>query len=180
MISIESLEADPNALRRAFGCFPSGVTAVSALVDGAPIGMAASSFTSVSLEPALVSLCFQAGSGTWKMLRTLPKLGISVLAQGQDDICMTLARRADNRFASVAWDHTEEGAVLVRGATAWLECSPYAELPAGDHTIALLQIHGLIAKPDAAPLVFHGSKFRRLAVLAFDGDMADFVPYEAE
>lgn len=178
MIVIESLKADPALLRGAFGCFPSGVTAVSAMVGDEPIGMAASSFTSVSLDPPLVSVCFQEGSGTWQRLRALPRLGISVLAQGQDAICMSLARRADNRFATVSWDRTAQGAVLVRGATAWLECSTYTEVPAGDHTIALLQIHGLEAKPDAAPLVFHGSKFRRLAVIAFDGDQADFVQHE--
>jgi flavin reductase (DIM6/NTAB) family NADH-FMN oxidoreductase RutF len=178
MIAIEPLNEDPALLRRAFGCFPSGVTVVSALVDGDPIGMAASSFTSVSLDPPLVSVCFQEKSSTWQRLRTLSRLGISVLAQGQDAICMSLARPSDNRFATVGWDHTADGAVLVRGATAWLECSPFAEVPAGDHTIALLQIDALQVKPDAAPLVFHSSKFRRLAVIAFEGDRADFVEHD--
>lgn len=175
MIAIESMDADPGLLRRAFGCFPSGVTAVGAMVDDKPIGMAASSFTSVSLEPPLVSVCFQAASGTWQSLRELPRLGISVLAQGQDEICMRLARKTDDRFADVAWDHSTEGAVFVHGATAWLECSVYAEVPAGDHAVAMLEIHGLRANPEAAPLVFHGSRFRRLAVIAFEGDVADFV-----
>lgn len=175
MIALDSLTDDPMALRRAFGCFPSGVTAVCAMVDGEPIGMAASSFTSVSVEPALVSLCFQSSSGTWQRLRKLDRVGISVLAQGQDDVCMTLARPADNRFASVAWDHSEGGAVFVRGATAWLDCSLYAEIPAGDHAVAMLEIKGLQANPSAAPLVFHGSKFRRLAGIDGGGDVADFV-----
>ena len=56
-----------------------------------------------------------------------------------------------------------EGGVFVHGATAWLECSLTGELPAGDHAIALLQVHGLRAEPEQAPLVFHGSRFRRLA-----------------
>lgn len=178
MITVESVTADPGLLRRAFGCFPSGVTAVCAMVGDEPIGMAASSFTSVSLEPPLVSVCFQEGSSTWQKLRGLPRLGISVLAQGQDAICMSLARRAADRFGTVVWDRTDAGAVLVRGATAWLECSTYAEVPAGDHTIALLEIKGLHARPEAAPLVFHGSKFRRLAGIAFGGDVADFVVHE--
>ena len=48
-------DLDPAALREAFGVFPSGVVAVAAIVDGVPVGLAASSFTSVSLDPALVS-----------------------------------------------------------------------------------------------------------------------------
>ena len=178
MISFESNTADPTLLRQAFGCFPSGVTAVCAIIDDEPIGMAASSFTSVSLEPALVSLCFQSSSGTWQRLRELPRLGISVLAQGQDEICMTLARRIPDRFAGIAWDRTSGGSVFVHGATAWLECSVYGELPAGDHAVALLEIHGLRARPGVAPLVFHGSKFRRLAGVAFGGDVADFVDHD--
>ena len=49
-------DLDPRRLRDAFGIFPSGVVAVAANVDGRPVGLAASSFTSVSLEPPLVSI----------------------------------------------------------------------------------------------------------------------------
>jgi flavin reductase (DIM6/NTAB) family NADH-FMN oxidoreductase RutF len=178
MIALEPMNADPGLLRRAFGCFPSGVTAVCALVDDGPVGMAASSFTSVSMEPPLVSVCFQAASSTWLRLRDRPRLGISVLAQGQDEICMSLARKTADRFADVAWDRAAGGAVFVHGATAWLECSLHAEVPAGDHAVAMLEILRLRANPDAAPLVFHGSRFRRLAVLGFVGDVADFVDDE--
>jgi len=178
MIAFESPTADPSLLRRAFGCFPSGVTAVCGMVDDAPVGMAASSFTSVSLAPPLVSVCFQASSTTWQRLRARPRLGISVLAQGQDNICMSLAQKTTDRFADVAWERTSGGAVFVRGATAWLECSLYSEVPAGDHAVAVLEIHGLQANPEAAPLVFHGSQFRRLAVLGFEADVADFADDE--
>ncbi|MBY8861365.1 flavin reductase family protein [Nocardia sp. CA2R105] len=165
MIAFEPISADPGLLRRAFGCFPSGVTAVCALVDGEPVGMAASSFTSVSVTPPLVSVCFQESSATWPRLRDRPRLGISVLAEGHDDICMNLSRKCDDRFADIAWDHAAHGGVFVHDATAWLECSLYSEVPAGDHTVALLEIHGLRADPEAAPLVFHGSRFRRLAAI---------------
>lgn len=177
MIAFESDAADPMALRQAFGCFPSGVTAVCGIVDDEPIGMAASSFTSVSLEPALVSVCFQTSSNTWQRLRELPRFGISVLAQGQDEICMDLARKKTDRFGGIAWDRTAAGSVFVHGATLWLECSLYSEVPAGDHAVAMLEIHGVRATPNAAPLVFHGSKFRRLAGLALGGDIADFVDH---
>lgn len=174
MIDFESVSADPRALRDAFGCFPSGVTAVCAMDDDEPIGMAASSFTSVSITPALVSVCFQASSGTWQRLRERSRLGISVLAQGQDAICMSLAQTKTDRFADVDWDRTADGAVFVHGATAWLACSLFGEVPAGDHAVALLEIRGLKAYPKAAPLVFHGSMFRRLAGIAFEADVADF------
>jgi flavin reductase (DIM6/NTAB) family NADH-FMN oxidoreductase RutF len=60
---------DPLALRRAFAAFPTGVTAVCALVDGEPVGMAANSFTSHSLDPPSVSVAIGRDSGTWRRLR---------------------------------------------------------------------------------------------------------------
>lgn len=163
MIAFERMTADSGLLRRAFGCFPSGVTAVCAMVGDEPVGMAASSFTSVSVAPPLVSVCFQASSATWAKLRDRRRLGISVLAEGHDEICLSLSRKTADRFTGVAWDRANGGAVFVHSASAWLDCSLSAEVPAGDHTIALLEVHGLRADPEVAPLVFHGSRFRRLA-----------------
>ena len=154
---------DAAVLRQAFGCFPSGVTALCALDSGTPVGMAASTFTPVSLEPALVSVCVQDTSSTWPRLRGQRRLGLSVLAEGQDLVCRSLAARNGDRFAGVDWESGEDGSVYVRGASLWLDCSVHAELPGGDHRIVLLRIHGLKAEPDRAPMVFHGSRFRRLA-----------------
>jgi flavin reductase (DIM6/NTAB) family NADH-FMN oxidoreductase RutF len=150
----------------AFGCFPSGVTAVCGLADGAaPLGMAASSFTPVSIDPPLVSVCVQNTSTTWPRLRELRRLGVSVLAEGQDDACRRLSMKRGDRFTGVGWEAGPDGAVFVRGATVWLDCSVHSEVAAGDHLIALLQIHGLRAEQDRAPLVFHGSRYRQLAIL---------------
>lgn len=150
-------------LRQAFGCFPSGVAAVCAEADGRPVGLAASSFTSVSVDPPLVSICVQHSSRTWPVLRERPRLGLSVLAEGHDAVCARLASRTGDRFAGADWTATPEGGVFLHGATAWLDCSIHAEVPAGDHTIALLLVNGVRADPAAAPLIFHGSRFRRLA-----------------
>src|ERR1700761_3481916 len=58
-------DLDPARLRKAFGIFPSGVVAVAAQVDGVLVGLAASSFTSVSLDPPLVSFSIANASKTW-------------------------------------------------------------------------------------------------------------------
>ncbi len=152
-------------LRRAFGCFPSGVTAVCSRGADLPIGLAASSFTSVSVEPPLVSVCMQHSSTTWPVLRDRPRLGLSVLAEGQDEICARLASKTGDRFAGTSWFASPDGAVFVHGATLWLDCTIHAEVPSGDHDIVLLNIHGISADPDVLPLVFHGSRFRRLAAI---------------
>ena len=158
-------QLDDATLRRVFGCFPSGVIAVCASVDGEPLGMAASSFTTVSVAPPLVSICVQNSSTTWPRLLRRERLGISVLAEHHGDACLSLSRKVGDRFAGVRWTELANGAVIVHEATAWLDCRLHSELPAGDHTIALLEICELSADPDTPPLVFHGSRFRRLAVV---------------
>ncbi len=152
-------------LREAFGCFPSGVLAICARSGTTPVGMAASSFTSVSLEPPLVSVCIQNSSTTWPVLRSHARLGLSVLAEHQEHQCSLLARKTGDRFAGADWSETGDGAVFIHGATLWLDCSIHQEVPAGDHTLVLLKLHGLRAAIDAAPLVFHSSLYRRLATL---------------
>jgi hypothetical protein len=67
---------DQALLRQAFGAFPSGVTAFCGLIDGVAEGMAASSFTSVSLDPPLVSVCVANTSTTWPKLARLDRLGV--------------------------------------------------------------------------------------------------------
>ncbi|WP_329139776.1 flavin reductase family protein [Streptomyces sp. NBC_01476] len=149
-------------LRRVFGAFPTGVTAVAALVDGAPVGIAASSFTSVSLDPPLVSVCVAHSSTTWPALRGAGRLGVSILGAHQERACRQLAARDGDRFAGLDWHATDDGAVLVEDASAWLDCSVDQVIRAGDHDIVLLRVHELDADPAVPPLVFHASGFRRL------------------
>ncbi|MBS2537360.1 flavin reductase family protein [Catenulispora sp. NF23] len=153
----------PKELRRVFGAFPSGVTAVAALVDGVPVGLAASSFTSVSLSPALVSVCADVSSTTWPILRTRPRLGISVLGAHQEQACRQLSSKNGERFATLDYRASADGAVFVEGASAWLECQIDSVLPAGDHDIVVFQVLDLDADATVPPLVFHASKFQRLA-----------------
>jgi flavin reductase (DIM6/NTAB) family NADH-FMN oxidoreductase RutF len=163
VIDVNQLAPDGTQLRHAYGCFPSGVVAMCALVNGVPHGIIVSSFTSVSLSPPLVSVCLQDTSSTWPMLRHCTRLGLSVLAEKQDAVCRALSRRSADRFAGVPWTAEPSGAVFVHGAGALYDCSLHQEIPAGDHAIALLRLHGLHSEPDVSPLVFHGSRFRRLA-----------------
>ncbi|WP_174514822.1 flavin reductase family protein [Streptacidiphilus anmyonensis] len=153
----------PDQLRHAFGAFPTGVTALAALVDGTPVGLAASSFTSVSLDPPLVSVCVAHTSTTWPLLRDRARIGVSVLGAHQESACRRLAARDGDRFAGLAWHATTDGAVLIEEASAWFDCSVERLVAAGDHDIVLLRVHELDADHAVAPLVFHASRFHRLA-----------------
>jgi flavin reductase (DIM6/NTAB) family NADH-FMN oxidoreductase RutF len=154
---------DPAALRRAFGAFPSGVVAVAAEVEGVPVGMVASSFTSLSLEPALVSFSIANTSSTWPLLRRSARVGLSVLADHHDEVCRRLAGPAGERFDGLSLLCSDDGAVLLEDAVATFDCSIFREVVAGDHTIVLLQLHEVQDTAAGSPLVFHRSCFGRIA-----------------
>jgi flavin reductase (DIM6/NTAB) family NADH-FMN oxidoreductase RutF len=153
---------DQAELRLAFGCYPSGVAAVCGMYEGQPQGLAVSSFTSVSLDPPLVSVCVAHTSSTWPTLARLRCLGVSVLAGHQGPVARSLASKTSDRFAGIAWTATDSGAVFVDGAPLWLECGIVDHISAGDHDIAVLRITSLRANPDVTPLVFHRSTFHEL------------------
>jgi flavin reductase (DIM6/NTAB) family NADH-FMN oxidoreductase RutF len=157
--------AETSVLRRAYGTFPSGVTAVCALRGGAPVGIVASSFVCVSMDPPLVSVCVQHISTTWPLLADRPRLGLSVLGSTHDRACRQIASKTGDRFAGIDHTATDEGAVLLHDAAAWLDCSIHGIVPAGDHDLVLLRVEALQTHDEIAPLVFHGSRFHALAAL---------------
>jgi flavin reductase (DIM6/NTAB) family NADH-FMN oxidoreductase RutF len=150
------------SLREAFGHFPSGVIAIAANVDGTRVGLAASTFVPVSLEPPLVSFCVQNTSTTWPKLKDRPRLGISVLGESHNDAARALAARTGDRFAGMQTVSTENGAVFIEGTSVWVESTIEQLVPAGDHTIVILRVNDITVHADVAPIIFHRSTFRRL------------------
>lgn len=153
---------EPAALRDAFSHFPTGVIAIAGEAGGERLGMAASTFVPVSLDPPLVSFCVQNTSQTWPRLAALPTLGISVLGEGHHDAVRALSARTGDRFAGLRTESSDTGAVFVHGTCLWLESEIAQQVPAGDHTIVVLRIRELTVHDDVAPIVFHRSRFRRL------------------
>lgn len=150
---------DPGELRTAFGTFPSGLVAVAAEVDGEPRGLVVSSFTSVSLSPALVSISLALTSSTWPHLRRAERLGLSVLSEGHRPLARQLAGPADRRFDGVPLRAGRGGALTLHDAVATFETSVEREVQAGDHLLLLLELHQIDYAREASPLVFHRSDF---------------------
>lgn len=155
-------DLNPARLRQAFGVFPTGVVAVAAEVDGALVGLAASSFTSVSIDPPLVSFSVAKTSKTWPDLRRASHLGLTVLADHHGEVCRQLAGPPEARFDQVAVSASADGAVTLDEGLARFDCTIHQEVDAGDHIVVLLRLHGA-DHATGSPLVFHRSGFGRLA-----------------
>ncbi|MFC3963470.1 flavin reductase family protein [Nocardia jiangsuensis] len=154
--------ADGSGLRRAFSNFPSGVVAVAAEIDGTPYGLAVSTFVPVSLDPPLVSFCVQNSSSTWPLLAKAGHLGLSLLGTDQQAAAKALGTRDGDRFRGSELHRGTGESIFIDGASAWIEGVPEVEVPAGDHSVVILRIHRIATRADVEPLVFQGSKFRRL------------------
>ncbi|WP_248958950.1 flavin reductase family protein [Sphaerisporangium perillae] len=155
-------DLDPDGLRKVFGIFPTGVVAVAAKVDGELVGLAASSFTSVSLRPPLVSFSVAKASKTWPWLRRARHLGVTILADHHGPVARRLAGPAEARFDGVDVALSGLGAVTLVDGLAQFDTTIYQEVQAGDHIIVLLELHAVEHVDTSSPLVFHRSAFSRL------------------
>lgn len=167
-MTITASAVDTQLLRQTFAHYPSGVAALAATVDGVDSVLVASSFTvGVSLEPPLVMFAVQKSSTTWPVLRKAERIGVSVLGDDQGGLCRQLSsKQREARFDGVSLDRLPGEGILFSGAAVVLECTIYAEHPAGDHDIVVLEVHSMEARSLTDPLVFHGSRFRRLTAEA--------------
>jgi len=154
---------DAARFRQILGSFPTGVTVVSTLEDSRPVGLAAGSFFSVSLDPPLVGFCVMTTSNTWPVIERSGSFGVSILADDQTDICRQLASKNPDKFDGLAWSPAPvTGSPLLDGAVAHLDCDLEQQHLAGDHWIVVGRVRALdFHRADAEPLVFCRGGFGR-------------------
>jgi 3-hydroxy-9,10-secoandrosta-1,3,5(10)-triene-9,17-dione monooxygenase reductase component len=148
-----ALEFDSDRFREVLAHLPTGVTIITSHTPQGPTGMAANSFTSVSLDPPLVLFCPAKSSSTWPLIREAGAFCVNVMAGHHEQLIRQFARKGSERFAGVGYQSHPEGLVLAE-AVAWLTCLIRAEHDAGDHTIVVAQVSRLHAVPQSNPLVF--------------------------
>lgn len=163
-LQLASHADDSMILRKTFGHFPSGVSVNAVEIDGEKHALVASSFmVGVSLEPALIAVAVQKGSSTWPILREAARFGVSIFGSGQGDLVRQLAGKDKAaRFNDVSCHTGDQGALFVEGASIWFEVSLHQEFEAGDHLMALLEVHRAATEEGREPLIWHGSGFRDL------------------
>ncbi|CAL9645920.1 putative flavin reductase [Streptomyces sp. enrichment culture] len=150
----------PALLRSVFRRHAAGVAVITACGDAGPVGFTATSLTSVSAEPPLVSFGVGTGSSSWPVIAEAGHVGVHILGEHQQDLAATFARSGADRFGpATAWRTGPEGVPVLDGVLAWLVCRVAARVPAGDHRIVLAEV--LLGDPtgDGRPLVYHQGRF---------------------
>ena len=126
--------------------------------DVAPIraGFTATSFTSVSLDPPLVSFCLGVASSSWPVLARARHVAVHLLAADQTEVARIFASSGIDRFAAHrAWTTGPFGVPLLDGVLARLLCRVVQRVPAGDHTLVIAAPVALGPGVDGDPLVHH-------------------------
>ncbi len=145
---------DPKRLRNVAGAFPTGVTIVTTQKeDGSIHGMTASSFLSVSLNPALVSFCIKKDATMYPLLKVGKVVGISILASDQSQISNKFAGFSEEEV-EVSMQRMEAGATVISGALANYSTQIDQIIHAGDHYLILCKIQDLKRKNEGFPLVY--------------------------
>lgn len=154
---------DATAFKAVLGRFCSGVTVITALDEGEPVGFACQSFASLSIDPPLVSFFPAKTSSTWPRIRRAGRFCVNILADHQTEICRQLGRPGADKFAGVDWIPSGNSSPLLTGALATIDCELHDEVDGGDHTIVIARVTGLNEHSDATPLLFYRAAFGRLA-----------------
>ncbi|MDI2130251.1 flavin reductase family protein [Yinghuangia seranimata] len=158
-----SATIDSARMRQVMGHFCTGVTVITAVHDGDPVGMACQSFTSLSLEPAYISFAPALTSTTWPRIRAAGRFVVNVLAEDQQDVCRAMGRSGGEKFADVDWEPAGNGAPRLAGSLAWIEANVEHVVPGGDHEIVIGRVGALELPRDAAPLLFYKGAYAGLA-----------------
>ncbi|MCX7889581.1 MAG: flavin reductase family protein [Rhodobacteraceae bacterium] len=148
------------ALRDALGRYATGVTVVTALGSDGPVGMTANSFTSVSLDPALVLWCPARHSRRFGAFLAAGTYAIHVLAADQLEIALHFARSGS--VEGIAAGETPEGMPLIPGVLARFDCAAEARHEGGDHAILVGRVLRVATRADAGealPLIFWGGRY---------------------
>lgn len=148
-------DIDPYQFRQLLGRFATGVTVLTvAAPDGKPMGMTASSLSSVSLQPPLISACVDQEAELHDVIVQAPEFVVNVLSSPQEVLARRFSDKHEDRFDGIGYHLSPEGLILLDGVLAHLICERYAEYPAGDHTIVLGRVVGG-ATSDGHPLLYY-------------------------
>ena len=147
--------------RDVLGRFCTGVTVVTSISDGTPVGMTCQSFTSVSLDPPLVLFCPAKGSRAWPLMHRAGYFCVNLLAHEQLELSNAFAAKGSDKFSGVSWRPSATGAPLLEGVLGWVDCTIYAVHEAGDHYVVIGRVMDLGVEEAPHPLLFYKGAYAR-------------------
>jgi len=153
---------EKNQLRQVMGHFATGVTIITTFnKDGQMHGLTANAFTSVSLEPPLLLISVDKKAESYPAFEESKVFTVNILADEQESLSRKFAVSGGNKFEGVAYRKGGNGAAILDGTLAHIECTLYATYEGGDHTLYLGEIQEAEVR-EGKPLVFYRGGYRAI------------------
>jgi 3-hydroxy-9,10-secoandrosta-1,3,5(10)-triene-9,17-dione monooxygenase reductase component len=151
---------DQARFREVLGHFATGVTIVTALEEGAPVGFSCQSFAALSLDPPMVVLAPARTSTSWPRIRAAGSFCVNILGEHQEAVCRAFAISGGDKFSGVGWRPGITGAPVIDNSLAVVECELGDIFDGGDHEIVTGRVVALDVG-EGGPLLFYRGGFGR-------------------
>lgn len=159
---------DPEKLRAAMRAWSAGVTVVTTAFEGNLSGATVNSFTSISLEPALVTIALQKAARTHDLISKARAFGVTILSAEQAKISDLFAGKMTeikDRFAGLQTETLVTGSPLIVGGLAWLDCRVVETFEAGNGTLFIAKVLAAQNFGNGQPLIYHSREYWELSHL---------------
>ncbi|MDQ0793130.1 flavin reductase family protein [Streptomyces sp. B1I3] len=149
--------------KQAFRRYPSGVVVVTADAGRGPVGFTATSLTSLSLTPPLVSFGIGTSTSSWPHIERAATAVVNFLGAEQEALATTFATSGIDRFAApTRWSRLAGGEPVLDGVTGWLRLTLRSVVPAGDHRIVVARVEESWLDEGRSPLLFHDGSYHSI------------------
>ncbi len=158
---------NPEELRAVMRAWSAGVAVVTSAHDGRKHGATVNSFTSISLDPALIVVTLQKSARTHDLILKSRILGITVLSMEQADISELFAGKThvEDRFAGLQTRSLVTGAPMLAGGLAWLDCRMVETFDAVHSTMFIAKALATQVNSGGKPLIYHNREYWKLSRL---------------
>ena len=156
---------DPEQLRHAMRAWTTGVAVVTAEHEGQRYGMTVNSFTSISLEPPLISVALRQLTHTHELVEKSGEFALTVLSANQGDLSDRFAGKMPNildRFEGVETSKLLIDAPVIKGGMAYLNCRVVNSIPVGENTLFIAEVIAARGEGEGDPLVYHNRVYWKL------------------
>ncbi len=160
---------DSKTLREALRFWTTGVTIVAARHGGIAHGMTVNSFTSLSLDPPLVSVSLEKITRTYQLVEKAKTFSVTILSAGQRALSNRFAGRESehsDRFEGLETFSLESGNPILTQGLAFFDCRVTASHDAGTHTVFIgeVLVCGQLSENEEPPLVYFNRGYRKLDI----------------
>jgi flavin reductase (DIM6/NTAB) family NADH-FMN oxidoreductase RutF len=161
-------DPDPDALRDSLRFWTTGVTMVAARYDGVAHGMTVNSFTSLSLDPPLVSVSLEKITRTHQLVQAAQSFAVTILSLQQRSLSDRFAGRESedtDRFAGLETFSLETGSPILTKGLSYFDCRVSASHDAGTHTVFIGRVLscGQLSEDHEPPLVYFNRGYRKIS-----------------